>query len=283
MGISGLSFTFNGMNTLRDFNLSLCQFDGISQSSETGLVYTINRGGINPWRSVPNQYSAQYSDVLSFSATLAKCDNTLISQTEERQLIAWLTNVSDYGVFTVEDNYSEGENYHTNIYYFAKVVSIVEERPMGNSKVYGLTINFTTNAPYGWSGMRSFHFITTSEHETEIIIENTSDDMAYIYPVVEFTVANNVSETQTVSFYNSATGSEMILSNLFPGITYSVDCESMIVTPPDNVSFNQENDINDGFKPEYDWLSLANGINPISISGNISGDIKFREIRKVGI
>ena len=82
----------------------MCAIDSVDITRETALNLTLNKGELNPYRDTPNLYSSQYADVLKFDMTILKCDTSLISPAEEREIIDWLTSPLSYSLLTIDDD-----------------------------------------------------------------------------------------------------------------------------------------------------------------------------------
>lgn len=267
MSVFGKSFNFNNQSST-DYSIILVSFEAPGATRENGLNKTILKGEITPYRPVPNYYTDKYSDVLKFSISVVKADREPFTQDEYRKLVSWMTNVSGYAPFFIEDNDSD---YHTDIDYFVRCVGCTDFVATGD--VSGMTIQMECNAPYGFSKEQHTAFTADSDHNAVITINNTSDDLNDdYYPIIEvmgtasgklqFINANYDDEIFTLQIKN---GQKLIIDNQMGTIEDSLDL------------FDFETDTN------LNWLHLKPGNNQITIIGNASGTIKCRYCRKVGI
>ena len=266
MNVYGKNFIFNGISSEK-YNLVLCSIDSHEPNRETGLTQTLNKGELNPHRNTPNLYSVQYSDVLKFDITIIKRNNLPIENNERREIVAWLTSPIFYTSFKIED--CEVNGYHENIEYFVKSTGCTDFMPSGY--ISGLTFNFECNAPYGFSEQESNTFVCNGS--TKISINNTSDELFQdYYP----TIIVKGTSTGEVTFINNKYPENPMKINIKNGQTLIIDCQNGNINDNTN-TFDYETDTN------LIWLRLVHGHNNITISGNCTGEIQCRYVRKVGI
>ena len=267
MSVFGKKFTFNGTSSDK-YNLVMCAIDSVDITRETALNLTLNKGELNPYRDTPNLYSSQYADVLKFDMTILKCDTSLISPAEEREIIDWLTSPLSYSLLTIDDD-DTSNGYHEDVEYFVKAINISEIVPQGD--VTGLTVSFECNAPYGFSPLQTTAFSSTSS--TTISIENISDELYKDYYPTIFLKAG---ATGTVTFKNNKYPDQIMEVKVNNAQQLTIDCQNGDID--DNTGlFDYETGTN------LVWLRLAHGINQITITGNCTGEFRCRYIRKVSI
>lgn len=268
MSIYGKNFYFNGQSS-SDFNIALCDFESPSNTRETGLSLTINKGTTTPNRPYPNYYTSQYTDVFKFSISFMKCTNEPFTQQEYRQIVQWLYSAPSYALFYIEDY--DDSDYHKNVEYFAKCTGLTEFGVTGT--VYGFTASMECNAPYGFSKELSAEFSASSGNNAIITIDNTSDEISYdYYPIIEV----ECSETGKVQFINANYTDEIFTVQMNKNQKLVID--NQLGTVEDSLElFDYSTDTN------LKWLHLAPGSNQITVIGNATGAIKCRYPRKVGI
>ena len=173
-----LDFKYNG-KYLSDFGFKVAK----TIDNTFGLNREIVVGNINTIRNKPNHYGVKYTNTLPLKYLIMKdpCTNNsqgklTIKENELREIQRWLTSPKTPKCFTLnkDDN---------NVREYYGVFTEVEPYEYGD--LYGITITFTCNAPYGFD-----RNITTTSCETniDITVNNPTDELCeYIYPVIKIT------------------------------------------------------------------------------------------------
>lgn len=257
------SFNFNGKELPEKYILA--SPDEADMQRESTISRTTSYGNLTSYRPIPHYYSSTYSEVLKFDVFLLKEDRKLLSQSEMDDLILWLDAPNDHCLFTITDY--EGVSFHKGLEYFALPIGYNEFGV--DNMTYGLIFHFECNAPFPFTRDHTYPFDSKNTVTIDNTSHETSDD---IYPTIELT-SNFTGE---VSIKNTVYPEEIVKLNVLEGQKLTIDNLSGDIT--DNLNlFDYSKDTN------LNWLHLAPGKNSITFTGNVSGTIKCKYVRKVGI
>ena len=267
MDVFGKYYTFNGISSSK-YNVMLCSFESSYLDRETGLNYETNRTDITVNKPTVQVYNKKYSDVLQFDITLIRNNQEEFSAAERREIVSWMTSPDSPTLFTITDCEDDGVKYHENIEYFCVCVGCSEKFVNG---VVGLVFSMECNAPYGFSPIETTNFISTTS--TTVTINNTSDELnQYYYPIITVRATGN----GTVKFTNNQFPDESMEIQMVTGQSLTIDnMLGNIVDESDLFDYSTDTNLV--------WLKLKHGENKITITGNATGSIKCRYVRKVGI
>lgn len=264
MNIYGNNFTYDNIPASQ-YNVMLCSFEPPQETRETAIVRTPLRGETGPYRDVPNYYGVKYTDVLKFDAGLIKCDGSPFTDSERREIVAWLTGPMAPAWLIIDD-----EN-HRDIQYHALCVGYSEYWP--DSRLRGLLFSFECDAPYGYSPEEMTEFQATPNAPAVFTIQNTSDERRLdTYPIVEL----KASATGIVTLKNSAYPEDIMELSLKKSQQLIIDNQMGLIEDQLDM-FDYATDTN------LKWLRLAFGENTLTVTGSAAGCIRCRYIRKVGI
>lgn len=270
MNVYGESFTFDTFNS-KTYNLALCSMDSTDTIKESIFTWTVNKGEINPNRHRPNYYNIKPSDVLSFDITVIKCDGTSFSPSERRDIIQKMTSPLSHSLLRIKD-FSDGYQYHADIYFRAIVIGYSEIVPVGD--ISGMKFTFECDSPYGYI---DYELIQTNTDNADIFsfdIQNDSDDLYRdYYPTFRLKAAS----TGLVTITNLNYPDEVMRLNVHNGQELLIDCEQGDIQDLNVDLFNYETDTN------LVWIHLSHGMNTIEVSGLDEIIVKCTFNRKVGI
>lgn len=267
--VFGKSFTYNGKNSLNDFNLIMVDFDSSSGFEEPDTAQTIEltteRIGNNPKNALIN---VKYTDILSFKIGICKspCENDELefTQTEVRNIHKWLIS-NEYSKLIIDN-----EKY--NGVFFNAIPKNITPEIIGD-KIIGFVIEWECDSPFAYESSSNTYTITNDE--TTISFNNSTDDLlnsGVIRPKIE------VKKIETGEWYirNQTTNKTMHFSQLLDDETLSIDCENYVMC----------SDVaNHNLYPYFNktWLEFVTGENILTISGASIITITCNLPRKVGI
>ena len=263
-----LDFEYDGLR-LSDFGCMICDIDsgGGIETSANGSQITFTTTpvlkGTNHLLSDTN-----YSEVLTATFQICKdpCiyhrDDVYFNAEEIAELMRWLNRKSFHTLRLDTDGYER-------IYF--KGSFNVDTVKYGNN-VIGLSLNLTTNAPFGYGDTvrKKYNMIANQQ----VVFKDTSDEIGFIYPQTVITC----SQSGTLQLYNeiedrtciieNCTSGEIITLN-YPTITSSVAAH--VIADDFNYSF---------FRIANTW---NNRMNKITASMNCVLEISYNPICKVGM
>ena len=190
---------------------------------------------------------------------------------------SWL---STYGTGQrLENSYTillNTEKVLNNKYDYFGVFSDVQAQVI-DGNVVGFNCTFTTDSPFAWT-----HEIHQVVDGSATFTVNSAEKYREIYPLIEITAAPDWESSATrseVTIGNSVDGLSMTL-NLRQGDTTTIDAmQSIIKDHSGLVSFT---DLGISDVDYIYWPRLYHGSNTITIEGNATAILKYREPRKVG-
>lgn len=248
---------------LSDFGMMICSFDN-SESSPTdaNLEYITNTP---PDSDVLNFYGSKYEGQLSWNIGICKnpCCNPepgYITSDEERMLKKWLVRKDGYKWL----HFIDDEDYY-DINYNVKINA--SSNQIGGRTI-GLLLTITADSSYGYTDEIE-NMITLNKNDY-IYIDVQSDDIGYIYPVINITPLES-GDLELINTSDSQMHTK--IKNASVGKTYTLDAK---------------NEIQNGILPEnFNWIFprfvVSDDINENIFTSNLSVEITFiyRLIRKV--
>lgn len=274
----GKYFTFNGHSS-EEFDLMMGGFD-YTENVNLALSRNIYKGSFTKVRKIPNFMGAEYNDVLTFDISVVKdvCkypgqEEMIFTEDEVDAITAWLTEPEYPTLFHMYD-YEPIVNHQFD--YFA-VVSDVTPQTVGGD-VMGFNISFITNSPYAWTNLITREFVNSGENIYTINVSN-SERRGMIFPKITITPTI----TGTVGYVEVAIGNSRDNASMEMQIlkdTTTVDCQRGMVSTEAGLMHLDEMGLDD--VDNIYWFRLYNGENNITISGDATFVIEYREPRKVG-
>jgi hypothetical protein len=272
--ISPYKIKYNNIssNELNVLDLIMCvAFD--SDNGETSSF--INREAVSSethdgrYRRVA-QY--KYSESFSPKFTFMKKGFENFSIEEVRQVLKWLTSLDTTSVLDV---YYDG----TEAVEWSAIGGWTEisTYKLANNRTVGIVATFEAVTPYAMSDLYTVTKTITAANN-KITINIDTDDNKPVYPRVTIQAnSTNIKFVNThTDFFSKSTPYESIeLTNNAIDEKIVVDgANKLITTTTTNRKFG------DDFN--WTWLALHDGKNEITVTGNCTVEISYREIRKIG-
>lgn len=272
---------------LSDFGCMICQISnnesGIEEV-ELGCDITFDTVR-NSHSSIQKVISATYENVFTttFEVMKSNCNNSTADHyfngMELEQLVTWLSR-TEYHKFKPLS--LDGES---DIHYYGsfniKKINI-------NNRTIGLSLTFTSNAPYGF-GEKVVHEIRRTNYEDNDNFHIFIHGNATIYPIVKITCRTDMPDDiyydNDGAYYEIWNRSEPYDTNngvgcdgFTRGETLLVDCENKVIHSDKRSNSLLANQF------YYDFLYLTPGDNTLEpLSGCYDITIEYEPIRKVGV
>lgn len=269
MGVRAIDFEYDGQK-LSDYGMVICDFDSSSGVSNPGQgsVITFNRIQRNGGRH-HGLSSAVFNDCYSASFHICKdpCtydDDMSISSEEYRSLMRWLNRRTFLPFCLYEEDY-EG----TVCYYDA---SFNIKKVLVGDVLYGLELTMETAGPFGY-GEEIVETKTFANSSGSLTVNDLSDDVGFLYPMVKITVTNSGDISVTSSYDNKST----TIKNCSAGEIIMLSGDAMTITTSSS-SHDIANDFN------YEFLKIGNTMqsraNTITVSAACTLEIRYHPIVK---
>lgn len=214
----------------------------------------------------------KHDEVFAPKFTFLKRNFGDFSEDEVRTVLKWLTS---------EDKPSLMEVYRddSNVVSFACIGGWTELnlQKIANSRTIGITAVFSSVTPFAFSDLYTVTKTITAT-DNKITINIDTDDNKPVYPRV--TIQTSSADVKFVNKHtdllnNSKSYSSLELANNNSGEKIIVDGANKIIS-----SSSTKRIFGDDFN--WVWLELHDGKNELTIEGNCTVTIEYREVRKIG-
>ena len=231
----------------------------------------------NNHSSVQYITSSSYDSVYSLSFDIMKnpCgqdyEDTYLTVEEVRHLITWL-NRREYRKLTFISTVETDEN--INYYGSFNVKQI-----MNGNDIVGLSLTFTSNAPYGFADPECVMFDITHNNE-HVYLYGHGDELGVVYPLI---IIQPKQDCETFVLMNITTGTTLALRNCLKDEVITIDGEHKVILTDENKRHSM---ICNDFNYEYiDILVQDDDIseNIYEVSQPCTITFKYSPIRKVGM
>lgn len=265
---------------LSDFGCIMCHINTESGSREIDIGCDITFTTIkNNHSSVHSATSSSYENVYTTTFDIIKysCNNSgddiYMTSLEVRNLMKWLNRRSYHKFKLLNDITLESD-----VHYYG---SFNAKQVMHGNNILGLSLTFTSNAPYGFGEMIGLSFMVTNPGD-KFNIYGDSDEYGVIYPTIKIRSFYK----QSISITNETTSHTLELDNCLANETIVIDGEHKIIVS-DNEEHNET--IANDFNYEYfDILVDESGceydsVNTYEVSAPCEISVYYSPIRKVGV
>ena len=214
----------------------------------------------------------RYSESFSPKFTFMKKDFGNFTIEEVRQVVKWLTSTDTTALLDVYYDDS-------NVVSWSAIGGWTEINTykLANNRTVGIVATFEAVTPYAMSDLYTVTK-TIASTDNKITINIDTDDNKPIYPRVtiqEKGTGVKFINKHTDFFNNSKSYSSTIIKNNTSGERIVVDGANKIIS-----SSSTKRIFGDDFN--WVWLELYDGKNEITIEGNCTVTLEWREVRKVG-
>lgn len=262
MSINTCSFTYDGFNCIEDYDVFICWIATTQPNTSNGSKIE----KITHYSPTSKQWKTsgfKYTEPLSFNFHIAKIDNTYLTADEIQKLQRWLKRMDE------DKELKFNQQGYEDIVFFGTFIESNIISSGGNN--IGLDLTFQTNAPFGFSSLKTY----MQDPDGLIVVHDGSSEIGEI--CVNLNIYCN-SDTDVI-IKNSFNKNEMVINNCKAGEEIEIDGNTKIITT--SLSSHK---IYDDFN--FCYLKVGNGDdneNTITIIGDVTVTLSYREIRKVGI
>jgi hypothetical protein len=214
----------------------------------------------------------KYNELFSPRFTFLKKDFGNFTMEEVRQVLKWLTSLDTASLLSVYYDDSEVVSWSA-----VGGWTEINTYKLANNRTVGITAVFEAVTPYALSDLyTATKTITATDNKLTINID--TDDNKPVYPRVTIqTNGNDIKfiNTHTDFFNKSKSYNSLEVINNVSGETVMVDGANQII----KTSLNKRI-FGDDFNRV--WLELYDGKNELTIEGDCTVTLEWREVRKVG-
>ncbi len=197
--------------------------------------------------------------------------NPRFTRSEIRNIIAWLTEPDFPSLFHMYNFETDESILDIPVDYCGVVTNIEDNNYNG---LVGLTVTFRCDSPFGYGEKKT---VTVNSTDTAKIKIHLNTDNHWVYPVMrvlpndtnKITITNSV-DNKSLTFTPYAKNDEMTFDNRLMTVTTTSDLPLRLT------------DIGISDASKVYWLKLFDGDNEISVTGNCTVKITYREELKVG-
>lgn len=269
-----LDFEYAG-HRLSDFGCILCTIKNNNSGN-----YEIDIGSDITFTTIKNNQSSKRSstsssyenvyvanfEIMKYDCTSGK-QNYLTSQ-EARSIIKWLSR-HEYKKLKFVNTISDESDVHYYGSFNAKQIML-------GDKILGLSLTFTSNAPFGFASLTNNKFMMLNSNDV-ITIVGDSDGYGTIYPKVEIKCFTG----GDLKLTNLTTGKYISIKNCKKNEVITIDGEHKVIFSGDESHTTLPND----FNYEYFTIVVDEDIEENQYSSTLPCEltIKYLPVRKIGV
>lgn len=214
----------------------------------------------------------KYNETFAPKFTFFKNDFGNFEMDEVRIVLKWLTSKDTTAL--LETYYDD-----SNVVSWASIGGFVDlqTHKLANNRTIAITATWDSISPFAFSDLYTVTKTITSTNN-KITINIDTDDNKPVYPRVTIqTNGNDIKfiNTHTDFFDVSKSYNSLVVTNNTSGENVVVDGANKLL-----YSSNTKRIFGDDFN--WVWLELHDGKNEITIEGNCTVTLEWREVRKVG-
>lgn len=263
---------------LSDFGCMVCHLntDASLKEADIGCDITFNTVK-NNHSSIHSVTSSIYENVYTTTFDIMKItcnqdvEDIYLTPQEARAIIKWL-NRREYNKFKLINSY----NNVSDICYYG---SFNVKQVMMGEKILGLSLTFTSNAPYGFGETNTLRFIVldNKEENKTFTICGDSDELGIIYPSVKIKCFYD----GDIKITNTTTENYVYVANCMANETIVIDGEHKVITSDNENHVTLPNDFN------YEYFDIfiddLTNENVYEVSAPCEITVSYSPIRKLGV
>ena len=276
--MTATEFEYDGIKS-SVYGLYICRFDGVEQgAAPIGSEITVNTVK-SPRGNTFIRTGSVYDIPLTFTFQAAKYDDSGEAQEIEARELAkimrWLIRSDCNHYLRFEQSGWDNVFYNCSLKMQKYVIA---------GKIYGLEIEATCDAPWGYSEPRHYHFTLAPNGQNPFYLYNYSDEDGCLLPdLVKIRVLNDgdLSITNTFLIRKEKDNKKVItttIKNCKNGEEIVFDKHRNIISSHSHPEHGLENDFN------YQFLELCSDVynaeNIITANKGCEISMDYREIRK---
>lgn len=269
----GIDFEFANRR-LSDFGCIMCHINTSCGTNEVEIGCDITFNTVkNNHSSIHSITSSSYENVYTTTFEIMKysnADDIYMTSLEVRALTKWL-NRREYAKLRIINELSDESD--VSYYGSFNVTEIVNAQ-----KIMGLSLTFTSNAPYGFASKTCLPFMIMNPGDTFELCGD-SDELGVIYPTIS--IKTFISGDVKI-LMNDNEENYILVSNCSPNETITIDGEHKIITTDNN---EHEKTLPNDFNYNYFEILIDeyNSINKYEVSAPCEIIVYYSPIRKVGV
>lgn len=258
------NFVFDNI-LLSDFGY-VVSHDGVldEETVVSGMQFTTVKGARSDIsHKVATPYEENYHADVTITKSPCGDDNLYLTNHDISEMANWLCR-KEYKWFRWVDDIGQDEIWYE--------VQINMDKQMYGNSVIGLVLHITANRPYGVTKEFKKNF---AEEDFQVVVH--SDEEGYIYPDITI----NVDDDGTIALTNEYENRTMEIKNCTAGEIITIHGGDLLQITSSIDTHDLSKDFN------YKFFRLCNmyarNKNNITLSGNATGTMTYRGIRKVGM
>lgn len=260
------NFSYNGVGN-DEFGLVCCSFESSAKNVYDGTKTKLNTDISGDGKTF-EIYDNKYSEPLQFTIQLINKDGSNIGAEQERYVNRWLlNNDSEYKTLFIQDS-RFADLFLFCVFVNPKLITV--------SDVVGLQYDVITNSSVGFSDLKEYTVEFTGIDKSIDLYLFNDDTSKYVFPYIEITMK----ESGDLKIINSAETDSLYfteIKSVSTGEKIILDCD----LPDISSSISSATDIWDRFNKT--WIRLYDDINTITVSLSCTMEIKYRELRRLGV
>lgn len=250
-----IHFEYNNLSTA-DKNLLIVDFEE-KDNLESGLNREILKSETNSARFNSNYLGTKYTNVITFTKSLVKADESAFTRDEISSIAGWLTSPKYPRTLKVTDD-------DNHIIYYEGLFTSLQYKTAGIG-VIGITFTFTNNSPFCYIEETDSYELTQNGSIEFLCHSDCYED--YSYPAVSLKYNGTENDYARITFKNEQ------ITNINHSVSYK--CLSHLEYRVDNEKRMLKSAISDdigyeeiGWSADSDvgWLRLINGKNIFDIT-----------------
>ena len=275
---------------LSEFEMTMCT----PEEGQQFVTRMFDKADITSLHAAPSHYGSTYSDALILNFMIMKTDGLCGDQEDAKlngddihYLRSWLESPkipTEFVVIMEEDEYT--------VHYYGIFTSV--QPYVVDDECYGLTLQFTCNAPYGYSDEQVSTIDIPSDVTNPVsveIINVSAERKEYLKPTVTINATSDTfGSGETLSIKNASDNDKTMSITLPEGKTQVIiDCQKKIITDGDgnllsmsSIGLTLPTTTNYNFISTdtylFYWLSFVADVNELEITASSGHHIQDIEI-----